>query len=62
VPAGSIQLAALSTWPLTIALIALGLGDQRARHRRLAWPIWPYLSVTSVLTHPMFHPLTPAPA
>jgi uncharacterized membrane protein YozB (DUF420 family) len=49
---------------LAIALIALGLRDDRARHRRLArlaWPIWIYVSVTGVLIYLMLHPLNPPP-
>jgi uncharacterized membrane protein YozB (DUF420 family) len=50
---------------LAIALIALGLRDERARHRRLArlaWPIWIYVSITGVLIYLMLYPLNPPPA
>lgn len=36
---------------LAVALVALGLRDRRAAHRRLArvaWPIWMYVSLTGV--------------
>jgi uncharacterized membrane protein YozB (DUF420 family) len=50
---------------LAIALIVLGLRDQRERHRRLArvaWPIWLYVSVTGVLIYVLLYHLNPAPA
>ena len=50
---------------LAIALIALGLRDQRSRHRRLArvaWPIWLYVSASGVLIYLMLYPLNPPPA
>lgn len=47
---------------LAIALIALGLSNQRERHRRLArvaWPIWLYVSVTGVVIYLLLYPLNP---
>ena len=47
---------------LAIALIRLGLRDDRERHRRLArigWPIWIYVSVTGVLIYLLLYPLNP---
>jgi uncharacterized membrane protein YozB (DUF420 family) len=49
---------------LAIALITLGLRDQRAAHRRLAriaWPIWMYVSLTGVAIYIMLYQLNPAP-
>lgn len=57
-------LLAMSVPPLAIALIALGLRDRRATHRRLAriaWPIWMYVSVTGVLIYLLLYPLNPPP-
>ncbi len=45
-----------------IALIRLGLRDERDRHRRLAriaWPIWMYVSVTGVLIYLLLYPFNP---
>ena len=51
------------TVPLfAIALIRLGLRDERDRHRRLAriaWPIWMYVSVTGVLIYLLLYPFNP---
>ena len=47
---------------LAIALIRLGLRDERARHRRLAriaWPIWIYVSVTGVVIYVLLYHLNP---
>ena len=47
---------------LAIALIRLGLRDERGRHRRLAriaWPIWIYVSVTGVLIYLLLYHLNP---
>ena len=47
---------------LAIALIRLGLRDERDRHRRLAriaWPIWMYVSVTGVLIYLLLYPFNP---
>jgi uncharacterized membrane protein YozB (DUF420 family) len=47
---------------LAVALVVLGLRDQRERHRRLAriaWPIWMYVSVTGVLIYLLLYPLNP---
>ena len=46
-----------------LALIALGLRDRRALHRRIAriaWPIWIYVSVTGVLIYVILYHLDPA--
>jgi putative membrane protein len=46
-----------------IALIRLGLRDERARHRRIArvaWPIWIYVSVTGVLIYLLLYPFNPS--
>ena len=45
-----------------IALIRLGLRDERARHRRLArivWPIWMYVSLTGVAIYLLLYPFNP---
>lgn len=45
-----------------IALIRLGLRDERDRHRRLAriaWPIWMYVSVTGVLIYLLLYRFNP---
>jgi uncharacterized membrane protein YozB (DUF420 family) len=47
---------------LAIALIALGLRGQLARHRRLArvaWPIWMYVSLTGVMIYLVLYHLDP---
>jgi uncharacterized membrane protein YozB (DUF420 family) len=49
---------------LAIALVVLGLRDDRVRHRRLArvaWPIWMYVSLTGVLIYVLLYHLNPAP-
>jgi uncharacterized membrane protein YozB (DUF420 family) len=46
-----------------VTLVALGLRDRRALHRRvarIAWPIWMYVSVTGVLIYLLLYPLNPA--
>lgn len=48
-----------------IALIRLGLRDERARHRRLAriaWPVWIYVSVTGVVIYLLLYPFNPPAA
>lgn len=53
---------AMAVPALALALIALGLRGQRARHRRLArvaWPIWLYVSASGVLIYLMLYPLNP---
>ena len=48
---------------LAIALLRLGLKDQRARHRKLArwaWPVWMYVSVTGVVLYILLYLLNPA--
>jgi uncharacterized membrane protein YozB (DUF420 family) len=50
---------------LAVALIRLGLRDERARHRRLArwvWPIWLYVSVTGVVIYLLLYVLNPVPS
>jgi uncharacterized membrane protein YozB (DUF420 family) len=50
---------------LALALIALAVRGQVARHRRLArwaWPIWIYVSVTGVAIYVLLYHLNPAPA
>mgnify|MGYP002624534938 FL=1 len=45
-----------------IALLRLGLRDERARHRRLAriaWPIWLYVSLTGVAIYVLLYHLNP---
>lgn len=53
---------ALTVPVFAIALIRLGLRDERDRHRRLAriaWPIWMYVSVTGVLIYLLLYPFNP---
>lgn len=48
---------------LAIALLRLGLRDERVRHRRLArwaWPVWMYVSVTGVVLYVLLYHLNPA--
>ena len=55
---------AMTIPPFAIALVVLGLRDQRARHRRLArvaWPVWMYVSATGVAIYLLLYPLNPAP-
>jgi uncharacterized membrane protein YozB (DUF420 family) len=55
-------LLAMSVPVFAIALIRLGLRDERARHRRIArvaWPIWIYVSVTGVLIYLLLYPFNP---
>ncbi|MCA9510586.1 MAG: DUF420 domain-containing protein [Myxococcota bacterium] len=45
-----------------IALIRLGLRDERERHRRLAriaWPVWLYVSITGVAIYVLLYHLNP---
>ena len=59
---GSHILLAMTVPIIAIALIRLGLRDDRARHRRLArigWPIWIYVSVTGVMIYLLLYPLNP---
>jgi uncharacterized membrane protein YozB (DUF420 family) len=45
-----------------IALIRLGLREERERHRRLAriaWPVWIYVSLTGVLIYLLLYPFNP---
>lgn len=61
---GSHVLLAMTVPVFAIWLIRLGLGDDRARHRRLArvaWPIWMYVSVTGVLIYLLLYPFNPPP-
>ena len=61
---GSHVLLAMTVPFIAIALIRLGLRDERERHRRLArigWPIWMYVSVTGVLIYLLLYQLNPAP-
>lgn len=47
---------------LAIAVMRLGLRDERERHRRLAriaWPIWMYVSVTGVGIYVLLYHLNP---
>ena len=56
-------LLAMSVPVFAIALIRLGMRDERERHRRLAriaWPIWIYVSVTGVLIYLLLYPFNPA--
>jgi uncharacterized membrane protein YozB (DUF420 family) len=60
---GSHVLLAMTVPIIAIALIRLGLRDDRARHRRLArigWPIWIYVSVTGVVIYLLLYPFNPA--
>jgi len=53
---------AMSVPIIAIALIWLGLRDDRVRHRRLArigWPIWLYVSVTGVAIYLLLYPFNP---
>ena len=55
-------LLAMSVPFFAIALIRLGLRDERERHRRLAriaWPIWIYVSVTGVVIYLLLYQLNP---
>jgi uncharacterized membrane protein YozB (DUF420 family) len=59
---GSHVLLAMSVPVFAIALIVLGLRDDRERHRRLArigWPIWIYVSITGVLIYLLLYPFNP---
>ncbi len=59
---GSHVLLAMTVPLFAIALIALGLRDERERHRRLArigWPIWIYVSVTGVVIYLLLYPFNP---
>lgn len=61
---GSHVLLAMSVPVFAIALIVLGLRDDRARHRRVArigWPIWMYVSVTGVMIYLLLYPFNPPP-
>ncbi len=61
---GSHVLLAMTVPVFAIWLIRLGLGDDRARHRRVArvaWPIWMYVSVTGVLIYLLLYPFNPPP-
>ena len=59
--------------PLALTTIWFALGNQFARHRRIArwtWPLWMYVSVTGVVIYfmlykiytPIYSPTTPAVA
>ena len=59
--------------PLALTTIWFALGNQFARHRRIArwtWPLWMYVSVTGVVIYfmlykiytPIYSPTTPAAA
>jgi uncharacterized membrane protein YozB (DUF420 family) len=59
---GSHILLAMTVPIIAIALIRLGLRDDRERHRRLArigWPIWIYVSVTGVVIYLLLYPFNP---
>jgi uncharacterized membrane protein YozB (DUF420 family) len=59
---GSHVLLAMTVPIIAIALIRLGLRDDRERHRRLArigWPIWLYVSVTGVAIYLLLYPFNP---
>jgi putative membrane protein len=59
---GSHVLLAMTVPIFAISLIALGLRDERERHRRLArigWPIWIYVSVTGVAIYLLLYPFNP---
>ena len=59
---GSHVLLAMTVPVIAIALIRLGLRDDRGRHRRLArigWPIWMYVSVTGVAIYLLLYPFNP---
>jgi putative membrane protein len=59
---GSHVLLAMTVPIFAIALITLGLRDERERHRRLArigWPIWIYVSVTGVAIYLLLYPFNP---
>lgn len=59
---GSHVLLAMTVPIFAIALIRLGLRDDRERHRRLArigWPIWIYVSVTGVIIYLLLYPFNP---
>jgi len=61
---GSHVMLAMTVPFIAIALIRLGLRDERARHRRLArigWPIWMYVSVTGVVIYLLLYPFNPPP-
>lgn len=62
---GSHVLLAMTVPIFAIALIRLGLRDDRERHRRLArigWPIWIYVSVTGVIIYLLLYPFNPSVA
>ena len=59
---GSHVLLAMTVPIIAIALIRLGLRDDRGRHRRLArigWPIWMYVSITGVAIYLLLYPFNP---
>ena len=59
---GSLVLLAMTVPIIAIALIRLGLRDDRERHRRLArigWPIWMYVSVTGVVIYLLLYHFNP---
>jgi uncharacterized membrane protein YozB (DUF420 family) len=59
---GSHVMLAMTVPIIAIALIRLGLRDERERHRRLArigWPIWMYVSVTGVAIYLLLYPFNP---
>ena len=56
---------AIAVPPLAFTLIALGLRDRRALHRRIAriaWPIWIYVSASGVLIYFALYHLNPTAA
>ena len=60
---GSHVLLAMTVPIFAIALIMLGLKDDRVRHRRIArigWPIWMYVSVTGVIVYWFLYWLYPS--
>ena len=59
---GSHVVLAMTIPVFAIALIRLGLRDERERHRRIAriaWPIWMYVSMTGVLIYLLLYPFNP---
>jgi putative membrane protein len=59
---GSHVLLAMTVPFIAIALIRLGLRDDRDRHRRWArigWPIWIYVSITGVAIYLLLYPFNP---
>jgi len=59
---GSHVLLAMTVPVIAIALIRLGLRDDRERHRRWArigWPVWMYVSVTGVVIYLLLYPFNP---